>query len=82
MNYLNRFKFFNHSGCNAATCDPQVGHCRLGYYKGLNNASLTHENLRKDEKTIFHLKEDSKCKGLYVIKYYIVHKDFASRTFY
>ena len=50
MKYLNHFKFFIHSGCNAATCDPQVGYCHLGYYKGLDNVSLTHQNLSKDEK--------------------------------
>ena len=75
MKYLNHFKFFIHSGCNAATCDPQVGYCHLGYYKGLDNVSLTHQNLSKDEKPSFHLMEDSKCKGSYVIKYYIVYKD-------
>ena len=52
-----------------------MGYCRLGYHKGLNNVSWPHENLSKNEKVIFHLKEEIICKGLYVFKHYYIYKD-------
>ena len=72
---IESFEFFEYLECNAAICDQQVGYCRLGYYKGLNNASWINDSLSDDEKAIYHLKEYNSFEGLYAIQHQLKYKD-------
>ena len=73
---------FGYSECNAATCDQQLGYCRLGYYKGLNNASWINDNLSDDQKAMFHIKEYNSFEGLYVIQHQLKYKDIINHLFF